>query len=302
MKTSLIAVAVLVFAGNQACRHLGAPEAVALAPGEVARVAGHGLSAAYLRGLRVEGGKVGPWVQGWVESARWSALAVSAFPDAMPTVRRGLLGSALHAELVEESLRKAPLSASELDAAASRAWAQVDRPRAVRAVSLGLRVGPLEDERAVFARLQGLLAKAPPSDPPIPFLEAVNAEAQSQGITLEIEAWPPTTEDGRVVPRALGDDPTRALPDVLRPSALALQEPGQISPILSVARGFYVTLAIEIVPSLRLDPRSREAVTRPLALAERLAPTWEKLKRRAPEQVRISPQASAFMKLAWRTR
>lgn len=181
------------------------------------------------------------------------------------SIERAAMARGLLEQLLRDVARSGAPTPAELSEILGERWVDIDRPPAVRITHAVL----LNDkpQRDAAARLQAeKLAQAVRSATTDEELVRLAKDFKpDDGFEVRAEPLPFVTPDGRVFQRA--DGGFKARPggfdkDFAR-GANALQQPGELSPLVKSGFGYHI---------IRLDERAPGATIPPGELAERLAP------------------------------
>lgn len=206
------------------------------------------------------------------DDAVWAQGARGQLPHATSrTVERAAVARAVLEELARAATSEGPPTSAEIDGLVQERWLELARPAAARTTHVVV----INDkpERDIAAReLATKLASALKDVPSSAELLRIGKAFPNEGFELKAESLPFVTLDGRTYQRQ-GDE-YYALQgafdlDFAR-AALALQTPGQLSPVAKSKFGYHV---------IRLDERDAGATIPAAELPALLAP--ELISRRA---------------------
>jgi PPIC-type PPIASE domain len=218
------------------------------------------------------------------------ALAVS--------LERVGLARALARSLLEEAGRTGPPTDVEVEQLTRERWWELDRPRMVQVVHA---VVLSESENLEAEALAGRIARAVADAKDSVEFERAAEAVPAQSYTIKVETLPPVTQDGRAI------DPAR--PPPMGPSeqhlalefaagALALDQVGQLSPVVRSPFGYHVLQCLRIVEPQQPTLSERRKLLEPETLQRRaLAAQVQLLERQRlesnPEQARSALRSMA---------
>jgi peptidyl-prolyl cis-trans isomerase C len=166
------------------------------------------------------------------------------------SIERATAARAVLESIAADSAGAGPPTEPEIAELQRERWAELDRPEGVRTVhAVAINKDPKRDAaaRALAAKLVDAVKGATSADEFISLAKAVPAD----GIEVKVEPLPPITLDGRAFERTekgfvgaqngFDRDFARA--------AYALQQPGDLSPIVKTRFGYHVIRLVERFPA-----------------------------------------------------
>ncbi|WP_156041631.1 peptidylprolyl isomerase [Chondromyces apiculatus] len=264
------------------------PFAVAgpMSPGTVARVGSLEISADAVSGVAAAQ-NVSPAqaVKRLVQDALFAVEAQGAGDEGREDVD-ALLARRLLRSLQEEAERAGPVTDEELRTVTERRWLDFDRPEGFRTVHAVVRVpegadaAMVEKARGVAEELRRVIgpaqerARQTKAPTPLPGRRATDAAADEfmaaagtvakQGLEVVIQTLPPVSASGRVLslePQQLDATFSRAVS--------ALNERGDIAPIISSPFGLHVVMLLERIPAAMIPQNERRDMIREEVMTER---------------------------------
>ena len=258
---SSVALACAILLGCSGGVAPGKPGSSALPAGQTARAGSELVSAATIARIAEQ--------QGLAPAAAASAALSDALfaqsardslaPSKASSIERAAIARSLLEQLRREAVRAGPPTAAELADVLRERWTDVARPEAARtAHAIVLSDKPERDAaaRALAQKLADALQGVAQGDELVQKAKAFPAE----GFQIKAEKLPFITADGRSFQRRdAGFVPTPATFDLdFARAALAVERPGQLSPVSKSSFGYHVILLEERAPE-QLVPKEQLA-------------------------------------------
>ena len=188
------------------------------------------------------------------------------------SIERAALARAMLEQLVRDAAQAGAPTQAELSEVLRDRWVDVDRPAAVRTTHTVVLNDKPERDAAARAQAEKLAQAVRSATTDEELVRLAKDFKPEDGFEVRAEQLPFVTPDGRIFQRAeVGFKPRPGSFDVdFARGANALQQPGDLSPLVKSGFGYHV---------IRLDERAPGATVAPAELAERLTP--EVMARRA---------------------
>lgn len=186
-----------------------------------------------------------------LSSALFAAAGRATLPGHVPSsIERAAAARSVLERIAADSASAGPPTDAEIAELQRERWAEIDRAQGVRTVhAVAISKDPKLDAAAgaLAVKIAAAVKSAVSDDEFISLANAVPAE----GLEVKAEALPPITPDGRAFERTekgFVGSPTSFDHDFSR-AANALQQPGDLSPIVKTRFGYHVIRLVERFPA-----------------------------------------------------